>query len=115
MQDYSRKKGRRCKKNYKAKKNTIIDAVVIKHVRYYDSIMPIKIKIRKNNYQRGIRWQITVNVINATDYMFKMLQWFFVCLFVFVCLFFWLPHTACGTLVPDQESNPGYCSKSARS
>ena len=28
MQDYSRKKGRRCKKNYKAKKNTIIDAVV---------------------------------------------------------------------------------------
>ena len=107
MQDYSRKKGRRCKKNYKAKKNTIIDAVVIKHVGYYDGIMPIKIKIRKNNYQRGTRWHITVNVINATDYMFKMLQ----CVF----LFFWLPHTACGTLVPDQESNPGYCSKSAKS
>lgn len=98
MQDYSRKKGRRCKKNYKAKKNTIIDAVVIKHVRYYDSIMPIKIKIRKNNYQRGIRWQITVNVINATDYMFKMLQWFFVCLFV--CL-------AASHSLWDLSSRPG--------
>lgn len=35
MQDYSRKKGSHFKDNEKAKKNTIIDAREIKHIRYY--------------------------------------------------------------------------------
>lgn len=47
-----KKKGRRCKKITK-QKNTIIDAVVIKHVRYCDCIMPIKIKTQKKIIIKG--------------------------------------------------------------
>lgn len=53
MQDYSRKKREKVQENYKAKKNTIIDAVVIKHVRYCDCIMPIKIKTQKKIIIKG--------------------------------------------------------------